>query len=99
MEGCLPYPPAILKIEKKQIRYKNADRRIKSQQLYQILSGIVKMPEMLIKGVYLESSIWDTIEEESKKIERSRNWMISKILKDWIENNKTKDKKARAKTG
>lgn len=51
--------------------------------------------EMVIKSVYVESSDWKAIEEESKKIERSTNWMISKILKDWIE----KKKKARAKKG
>ena len=52
-----------------------------------------------VKGIYLNDSLWDTIKEESEKQERSVSWMISKIIKDWIENNKTKDKKARAKRG
>lgn len=55
------------------------------------------MSEKVIRGVYMDSVIWDTLDDESKKEERSTNWMINKIIKDWIENNKTKDKKARAK--
>ena len=45
----------------------------------------------------MDSVIWDTLDDESKKEDRSTNWMINKIIKDWIENRKTKDKKARAK--
>ena len=51
-----------------------------------------------VKGIYLNDSLWDTIKEESERQERSVSWIISKIVKDWIENNKTKDKKARAQT-
>jgi hypothetical protein len=54
--------------------------------------------EMVIKSVYVASSDWEAIEEESKKIERSTNWMVSRIIKDWIENNK-KPRRARAKRG
>ncbi|MGW8324118.1 MAG: hypothetical protein ACWGNI_00350 [Desulfobacterales bacterium] len=55
------------------------------------------MNEKVIRGVYMDSVIWDTLDDESKKEDRSTNWMINKIIKDWIENRKTKDKKARAK--
>jgi hypothetical protein len=55
------------------------------------------MSEKVIRGVYMDSVVWDTLDDESKKEERSTNWMINKIIKDWIENNKTKDKKARTK--
>lgn len=47
-----------------------------------------------VKGIYMNDSLWSEIKEESERQERSVSWMISKILKDWIENNK---KKARAK--
>lgn len=49
-----------------------------------------------VKGIYMNDSLWDGIKKESEKADRSVSWMISKIIKDWIENNKTKDKKARA---
>jgi hypothetical protein len=56
-----------------------------------------EMSEKIVKGVYMDSSMWDAIEEESKKEERSTNWMISKILKDWIESRKSKTRRARAR--
>jgi hypothetical protein len=55
------------------------------------------MSEKIIRGLYMDSSTWNTLDDESKKEDRSTNWMINKIIKEWIENNKTKDKKARAK--
>ena len=36
------------------------------------------------------------IKKESDKRERSVSWMIAKVLKEWIENNKNNNKKKRA---
>ena len=49
--------------------------------------------EKIVKGVYMDSSMWDDLENEAKKDDRSTNWMITNILKTWIKNKK----KARAK--
>ena len=51
------------------------------------------MSDKIIRGLYMDSIIWDTLDNESKKEDRSTNWMINKIIKEWIE----KKKKARAK--
>ena len=51
------------------------------------------MKTMKIRGIYMDTLIWKHIEDESKRIDRSVNWVVADILKSWIE----KRKKARAK--
>lgn len=46
-----------------------------------------------VKGIYMDDAIWNEMKKESEKEDRSISWMISDILKTWIENKK----KARAK--
>lgn len=55
------------------------------------------MSEKIIKGLYMDLFMWDESDKESKKEDRSTNWVINKILKDWTENNKIKDRRARAR--
>ena len=55
------------------------------------------MNEKIVKGVYMDSTLWDELEKESRKTDRSTNWMIVDILKKYFKNNKTRRARARKK--
>lgn len=52
------------------------------------------MKEKTVRSLYLESDLWNKIDEEAEQNERSGNKTVSFILKEYF---KTKDKKARAR--
>jgi len=42
----------------------------------------------LIKGVYLLEHHWNILDKHARKTERPRNWLIMKIIDNWIIRNK-----------
>ena len=41
-----------------------------------------------IKGVYLLERHWKILDKHARKKERSRNWIIMKIVDNWINRNR-----------
>jgi hypothetical protein len=40
-----------------------------------------------VKSIYMPAQYWWAIKEKAIRMERSPNWLASKILKKWVEKN------------
>ena len=49
--------------------------------------------DMISRSIYLESEVWEKIDEKAKEDERSGNKTVSVILKEYFKKNKRKVKK------
>ena len=52
--------------------------------------NLTKQPDLkrIMKGIYLPENNWHVLNKYAGKIERSTNWVLSKIIDEWILKNK-----------